>query len=192
MESFVNDMNCLICKKTLSKNQVKRKNKTCCIECRGKQHSITIKGFGLGRKLSEETKRKIGKANSVSLLGKHCSPNTEFKKGNQKLISAYSFGKNFFNPSWKGGITPLNHLLRNSAKYRKWRKAVFERDNYTCQICGIRGCYLQADHIKPWSLYPEFRYVIDNGRTLCVSCHRKTDTWGYNVVKKIYGKTRRT
>lgn len=38
---------------------------------------------------------------------------------------------------------------------------------------------LQADHIKP------FAFAIDNGRTLCVACHKTTDTFGGKVNKKI-------
>ena len=48
---------------------------------------------------------------------------------------------------------------------------------------------LQVDHIKPWALYPELRYATNNGKTLCVSCHRNTDTWGgktRKVVEEVY------
>lgn len=61
---------------------------------------------------------------------------------------------------------------RNTKEYAEWRKAVFERDNYTCQMCGKRG-ELQAHHIKPYSKHPEARFDIDNGITLCVECHAK-------------------
>lgn len=69
----------------------------------------------------------------------------------------------------------------------KWRKAVFDRDDYTCQICKERGGKLNADHIKPFKYFPELRYDINNGRTLCVPCHRKTDTYGRRV-DKLYGQ----
>lgn len=84
------------------------------------------------------------------------------------------------NYSWKGGITPINEKLRKSVDYKLWRKAVFERDNYQCIWGGKEhGNKLHADHIKRFADYPELRFAIDNGRTLCESCHRKTDTYGY-------------
>lgn len=85
------------------------------------------------------------------------------------------------NPAWKGGITPKNKKIRNSSKYDKWRESVFKRDNYTCQICFIKGVKLNADHIMPFSLFPQLRFKKSNGRTLCVECHRNTDTFGGRV-----------
>ncbi len=78
------------------------------------------------------------------------------------------------NPSWKGGVSKVHQRIRNSLEYKIWRKAVFERDNFTCRFCGIRGGELNADHIKPFAYFPELRFAIDNGRTLCVKCHRTT------------------
>jgi len=89
-------------------------------------------------------------------------------------------GSNHHN--WRGGVTTINHKLRTSLEYKIWRTAVFTRDNYTCVWCGIKGNqtggYLEADHIKPWAQYPELRFAIDNGRTLCKKCHRTTETYG--------------
>lgn len=47
---------------------------------------------------------------------------------------------------------------------------------------GKTGGNLEADHIKPYSLFPELRYEVDNGRTLCVDCHKKTPTWGKKIL----------
>lgn len=84
---------------------------------------------------------------------------------------------------WRGGITPENHRIRTSLEYKLWRQSVFERDNWTCIWCGKKGVYLHADHIKPFAYYPELRFAIDNGRTLCRECHKTTNTYGKRVFK---------
>lgn len=79
---------------------------------------------------------------------------------------------------WKGGVDKPNKRIRGSIEYSIWRRAVFERDNWICVWCGQVGGKLEADHIKPFAYYPELRFAIDNGRTLCKPCHLTTDTWG--------------
>lgn len=78
---------------------------------------------------------------------------------------------------WRGGATTANKLIRSSADYARWRTAVFERDGYRCVECGAGG-ELHADHIKPLSARPDLALDLDNGRALCVPCHRATETWG--------------
>lgn len=63
--------------------------------------------------------------------------------------------------------------IRRSGEYSNWRKSVFERDDYTCAICGKRGGELNAHHIKPFAKYPEDRFDVDNGITLCKECHKQ-------------------
>src|SRR3990167_5082357 len=88
------------------------------------------------------------------------------------------------NNNWKGGITHIHKALRDSLEYEEWRKKVFERDLYTCQKSGQVGGYLHADHIKRFSDYPELRFDLNNGQTLCFDCHKiKTIEEG-----KIYWK----
>lgn len=82
---------------------------------------------------------------------------------------------------WNGFVYKDDHRIRRSKEYIIWRTAVFVRDDYTCQNCGSRGGGLQADHIKPFSKYPELRFAIDNGRTLCVECHKVTNTYGWSL-----------
>lgn len=100
----------------------------------------------------------------------------------RRKISEAHKGEKSYN--WKGGITSVNAAIRQSFEYKLWREAVFKRDNYTCVLCGIsakivhRRVMLNADHIKKFSEYPELRLAVDNGRTLCVDCHKKTPTYG--------------
>jgi len=90
-------------------------------------------------------------------------------------------GKKHHN--WKGGLARKKRKIKTSREYMDWRLAIFKRDNYTCVLCdaknkkGIR-IKLHADHIKQFAYYPELRFVVSNGRTLCEDCHRKTKTYG--------------
>lgn len=84
------------------------------------------------------------------------------------------------NRHWKGGITPINEKIRKSIEYRLWRECIFKRDNYTCTCCKEKekvSGRLEAHHIKPFAQFPELRFAIDNGQTLCKECHKKTDTY---------------
>ena len=101
-----------------------------------------------------------------------------------KLSSAKKGDK---NPAWKGGITSERSLIYHSREYQDWRKSVFERDNYTCQNCRAKSgdgiaVVLNADHIQPYAYFPELRFDIKNGRTLCIGCHKKTNTFGGKAV----------
>ena len=112
---------------------------------------------------TEATKRKIGLAS----------------KGNQ-----YAAGEK--NGNWKGGIYPINHSIRNSQEMKLWRETVFKRDNYQCVWGGKEhGSKLNADHIKSFVLFPELRFALENGRTLCVECHKTTNTFGGKSKKVI-------
>lgn len=91
---------------------------------------------------------------------------TEFKKGQTSREN---------NVNWKGGVTL--QMIRFTPEYKDWRKSVFERDDFTCLWCKKRGGRLEADHIYPQSLFPNKRLNLDNGRTLCKECHKKTITY---------------
>ncbi len=107
------------------------------------------------------------------------------KFGKTSKNKEWNKGKN--NPNWKGGISSINSRLRATKEYTLWREAVYLRDNFTCVWCGQVGGNLNADHIKPFALFPELRFAIDNGRTLCENCHKTTDTYGGNSRIKFKG-----
>src|SRR3990167_1141901 len=113
----------------------------------------------LGTTQTKESNRKRRQA----LLGREFSE--ELRK---KISDALQAEK---HPNWQGGITPINHRLRNNYKYKLWRKSVLQRDNFTCLVCGQVGGELNADHIKQFSRFPLLRYELTNGATLCVACH---------------------
>ena len=80
--------------------------------------------------------------------------------------------------TWKGGVTPEGHQLRQNDQYKQWRLAVYRRDHFTCQHCGVKASgkgTIVAHHIKGWQESPELRYVVENGVTLCRSCHATVD-----------------
>jgi len=78
------------------------------------------------------------------------------------------------HPNWKGGITPQMHKLRQAEEYKSWRDTIFERDEWTCQECGLKGKRINAHHLKSFTNFPELRFDTNNGVTLCRSCHSKT------------------
>lgn len=72
---------------------------------------------------------------------------------------------------WQGGKTNAATLLRGSAEYKAWRKAVFARDDWTCQLCHQRGKKLAAHHIIEFAKRRDLALIVENGITLCWSCH---------------------
>ena len=136
-----------------------------------------------GWKPSEETRKKMSlakKGKPSPLLGRTGYKFSEERR--RKASESRPRGDKASN--WKGGITPIHRAIRTSFEYRIWREAVFKRDNWTCIWGGKEhGSNLHADHIKRFSDYPELRFAIDNGRTLCVACHKTTDTYGRKKSK---------
>ena len=140
--------------------------------------------------------------------GSHRSPSTEFKKGlipwskgrhalwAKNLPQAYKKGykvplsiiekraskiRGANHPNWKGGITPINSSVRRSEEYKNWRRDVFIRDHFTCQKCGHQFISIVAHHIKSFAEYKELWFDVNNGITLCRSCHMKL----HNPAKKV-------
>ncbi len=132
----------------------------------------------LGYKMPESQKKNI----AAALKGKQNCLGHKPSIEHRRKLSAY----------WLANRERHNHYIdgkggeRSSARivdmgrieYRLWRESVFKRDDWTCVLCDDRGVKIHADHIKPYAQYPELRYVVSNGRTLCVPCHLKQPTHG--------------
>lgn len=69
----------------------------------------------------------------------------------------------------KGGVEK-NPNIRWNMRYRIWRQAVLERDNRICFLCGKAGADI-ARHIVHWDADTSKRFDVDNGATMCRSCH---------------------
>jgi hypothetical protein len=133
----------------------------------GKKHTLKLKN-----KLSEFTKKQweSGLFRKEDIRKKRIE---SFKKVRNTAEWNKKMPKGKNHPNWKGGVTPLIRIIRESSEYKKWRQSIYERDNWTCQKCNERGGELIAHHIKLFSQSPELRFAINNGITLCRKCHNK-------------------
>lgn len=86
---------------------------------------------------------------------------------NRECAQLHRVGEN--HPSWKGEYCKDR---RENVSYKKWKLNILKRDDFTCSKCGGRGGTLNVHHILAYSRYPEARESMDNGATLCVSCHK--------------------
>jgi len=100
----------------------------------------------------------------MSRARKYCSPECH-----RKMQSMRQFGSG--SHFWQGGKVHGVRRLRNHPLYAEWRKNVFERDGYRCQICGVVGGRLVAHHLVPVSENPRKALRLSNGATLCWNCH---------------------
>lgn len=105
------------------------------------------------------------------------------------------------HPQWKGGKTPLIMKIRNHRKSIEWRMVIFERDGYTCKICGDkRGGNLNAHHYTQFAdiihtlkietleqaLNTPILWDLSNGITLCSGCHVMANR-ASRLIKQLYG-----
>lgn len=129
-----------------------------------------------------EYKKKYpkGTPNTVPKNCEHCKKEYQVPKYRFQISRFCSISCSLFGTQRAGDGSKSNEREKwqGSKALKDWRKAVFSRDRYTCQECGSTTKRLNADHIKPWAYFPELRADINNGRTLCVDCHKQTPTYG--------------
>jgi 5-methylcytosine-specific restriction endonuclease McrA len=132
------------------------------------------KNHFFGKHVSNDIKKQI----SNKLKGRIITKEHRDKISKSKLGKPQPWHRGKKSYFWKGGVSSKNSKARNSLEYKLWRRAVFERDNYTCIWCGKKSeGDIEADHIKPFAYFPELRFAIDNGRTLCRKCHKSTGNY---------------
>lgn len=99
--------------------------------------------------------------------------NKGLTKETDKRVKSYSGKK---NGKYKHGRTAELFGERSALTQQEkiWRNKIYERDNYTCQHCGTKKSGgFNAHHIKSWANYPNLRFKVGNGITLCINCHKK-------------------
>jgi hypothetical protein len=153
----------------------------------GKHWKIKDTSKMKGHIISDKTKKRMKLSHLGIKYPNRKSPLPISEKRRKRMSDNWKGEK---HPNWKGGITSLTKLVRNSFKYRQWRSDIFERDNYICQVCGVKSgngktIYLMAHHKKEFSkiieenniktldqaLACEELWNINNGETRCDKCH---------------------
>lgn len=165
----------------------------------------------------DRPKRRVSPEKRAALKGRRMNTgHTHFKKG----FTPWNKGTKGLMKAWNRGI-PMSDDMRDKLSRahigkRPWNKVgdgitakskaervrfretlqalVFQRDDYTCQICDHNGGNIQVDHIKSWTDHPELRFELTNCRTLCMACHYyvtfkrkmpKGIVWGHNLSRRI-------
>lgn len=185
-----NTITCLVCRVVKKVRPcLVEKRKTCSMKCR----NIYLKKYTFPRKHTWGDKISVAKKGvpvpleireriAKTLTGR------KLTKNHRKNISKGNYKR------WENHIktTPQNKVDR--IRFRnEMQKKVFKRDNYTCQLCGVKGKKMQVDHIQSWAEYVDLRFSMDNCRTLCMDCHYqitygrskpKNITWGHNLERR--------
>lgn len=141
------------------------KNTSKCRSC-----ASTGRQSRLGQKASFETRKKM----SLSAKG---------RKNSQEHRSKISLAKRGLPVPWATGEKNWRWIKdRSKIKLgdrdlhdplvKQWRKQVKDRDGWRCRITDV-NCdgKLEVHHILRWSDFPELRYQVNNGITLCHAHH---------------------
>ena|SRR3990167_1431982 len=150
--------NCLQCNKAFRTFPCRLKNgegKYCSKSCGGEgtqkilMSKPTYQAFWEGKKFIKEHRRKIGEAHTGEKHYLWIKDRSQLKTDERK----------------KG----------YDSRYKCWMREVKNRDNWKCKILN-KDCKgrLEAHHILNWQDFPELRYEINNGITLCVAHHPRS------------------
>lgn len=164
---FFFGLSCEICGKSFEGRFI-RKRKTCSKECRYTILSRRMKLLNPSfREYTQKRREKISKRVSGSGNPFYGKTHSEKFRIWLREKSQLSIGEK--SPRWIKDRTKLaKRQERMDSAYREWRKQVWIRDNFKCRMAN-QDCNgkIEAHHILTWRDYPELRYEIKNGITLC-------------------------
>ena len=117
------------------------------------------------RRIHTEAIKKANPSRIEKLKGRKLSEETK------KKISLHNYGRLMIGEKshfWRGGISFYRGTDWNFIRVKVW-----QRDNFTCQICGTNNCKPDAHHIVPYRISKN--NSLDNLITLCRSCHMRVE-----------------
>jgi hypothetical protein len=134
-----------------------------------------------GSMLSEESRQKIAAAHKRNNHVPYLKDGKPWMRGRKGTLST----------NWKGGITPERQAVYSSIEWKEAIKAVWKRDNATCQRCRKhhntaknRGTF-DIHHIVSFEVI-ELRCEVNNLVLLCEPCHLWVHS-AANVRKEFLG-----
>lgn len=141
-----------------------------------------------GKKHTPDTIEKLRMAHLGKPSNRKGIPRTvdERIKISQGVKSSGKVRRGESNPRWDGGKSSEVVKAKASLDYRLWKEAVNARDNFTCQDCGGTDLnIIETHHIKPFAKFPDERYDVNNGITLCRFCHQLRHTTSLDKIARI-------
>lgn len=155
-----------------------KKRRFCCFQCFF-EYTALRNGWNLGETTltCEQCGKEYSRPSRLNGISRFCSKPCQFN-----WMSENTRGEN--SPNWKIDILrDERNKKRILPENKKWVRDVLERDDYTCRICGAHGGKLTAHHLYSYSNYPEKKFDLDNGLTICQHEHKEFHLWmgGYRV-----------
>lgn len=153
--------------------------------CLYKESRTTVKRSLAGKRFGRLTAISLNKTKGRNYWNCKCDCGRDtwvfrgsLTKGNTRSCGCYNAEVSaskigVLNPNWNPSLTDDDRKTRRycGKNERTWRIAVFRRDDYTCRKCNRRGGTITAHHLDGWNWCKASRNVVDNGVTLCVTCH---------------------
>lgn len=173
---------CQTCGKAMKMYQVQAKSRRFCSnECSAEsQKSTVIRECKLCGKEFESWQ-----SNARQFCGRKCSAKGQGHKesppanrvicqtcGKVFLVEAFNKDRKYCTHKCATDSfrkSDIQKARRRGKEHQQWALAVMKRDK-KCVRCGAIE-NLQAHHVKHWKKFPEKRYDVENGATLCVYCH---------------------